>query len=190
MLKLPNVTVACIDAINSNAKDLIPEIQKTIEFGGSFFKDSYINSVQDYNSFILNDLWANIHTPHCLIVQLDGYPLNPKAWTNEFLEYDYIGAPWINFPEVPEKEWVGNGGFSLRSLKLLKACHEIGSDGKTLEDNFICIENRKLLESKGIKFAPVELAKRFSVENTYYDNQFGFHGKLTIEINKRAGIFK
>lgn len=189
MLKLPDVTVVCVDAINKNAADLIPSIEQQIKFGDFFFKNTRINSVQDYNSFILNDLWTCVETSHCLIVQLDGYPLNPEAWTDEFLEYDYIGAPWINFPEMPEKEWIGNGGFSLRSKKLLEEVAKLRSDGTVLEDNFICVEHREFLESKGLKFAPVELAKKFSVENDYYTGQFGFHGKLTIEMNTKAGIF-
>jgi len=34
-----------------------------------------------------------------------------------------------------------------------------------------------------MKFAPYELANRFSVENKKYDGQFGFHGKETMKIN-------
>lgn len=189
MLHLPTVTIVCIDAINNDAKKLIPLIEQDIIFGSHIFIGNNINSVQDYNLFVLNELAKLIYTEHCLIVQLDGYPLDTSAWTNEFLEYDYIGAPWINFPEMPEKEWVGNGGFSLRSKKLLEEVAKLKSDGTVLEDNFICIENRKLLESKGIKFAPVNLAKKFSVENNLYTGQFGFHGKLTIEMNRKVGIF-
>ena len=53
-----------------------------------------------------------------LIIQHDGFILNHKAWDNEFLNYDYIGAPvyWMGNKLIE----VGNGGFSLRSKKLLK----------------------------------------------------------------------
>ena len=190
MLNLPDVTIACIDAINPQAIDLIPHIEKDISFGGSVLINTGINSVQDYNRFILNELHKYINTSHCLVVQLDGFPMNVDAWTDEFLEYDYIGAPWVNFPQMPAPEWIGNGGFSLRSKKLLDAVAELNSDGSCLEDNFICVENRKLLENKGLEFAPVRLAKKFSVENNTYTGQFGFHGKLTIEINKKVGVFR
>ena len=190
MLDLSNVTVALIDAINPEAADLIPYLEKSINFGGSVFIDSGINSVQDYNRFVLNELHKHINTSHCLIVQLDGFPMSIDAWTDEFLKYDYIGAPWINSPWCPESEWVGNGGFSLRSKKLLDIVAEMNSDGSSLEDSFICIENRKLLEEKGLEFAPVNLAKQFSVENDVYSGQFGYHGKLTIKINQELGIFR
>ena len=190
MLKLPNVTVACVDAINPGAQHLIPVLQRKIEFGDSVFIDKDINSVQDYNSYILNELHKSVSTSHCLIVQVDGFPIMNSSWTDDFLEYDYIGAPWIDFPEMPEKEWVGNGGFSLRSKALMEAVASLNSDGNVLEDNFICVDKRELLESKGFKFAPVEVAKKFSVENDYYVDQFGFHGKVTIEMNVKAGIFK
>lgn len=185
MLNLPTVTVVCVDAINKDAVNLIPSIANHINFGASIFINKGINSVQDYNKFILNDLSAKVKTSHCLIVQLDGFPINPSAWTDEFLEYDYIGAPWINFSEVPSGCEVGNGGFSLRSKKLLDEVSKLHSDGTILEDHFICVKHRKYLKSVNIKYAPLELASKFSVENDRYRGQFGFHGKLTIEMNKK-----
>ena len=190
VLNLPTVTLVCVDAINKETPYLLSKIQDRISFGDFLYIDSGINSVQEYNSFMLNDLNSFIKTEHCLVVQLDGFPLNNDAWTDEFLNYDYIGAPWINFPEMPAKELVGNGGFSLRSKKLLDEIAKLKSSGSCLEDNFICIEQRKYLESLGIKFAPTELAKQFSIENGIYKGQFGFHGKLTMKINKQLGIFK
>jgi len=189
MLNLPSVTAVCIDAINPEAKDLIPYISKMINFGDHIFIGEGINSVQDYNLFILNKLNSLVKTDHCLILQTDGYPVNINAWTNVFLKYDYIGAPWINFPEIPIGYEVGNGGFSLRSKKLLEEVAALNSDGTCLEDNFICIEQREHLISKGIKYAPFLLADQFSIENNTYKGQFGFHGKFTIEINPGLKLF-
>jgi len=50
--------------------------------------------------------------------------------------------------------------------------------------------NGDYLENLGIKFAPISVAYDFSVEDLPYKNQFGFHGKRTIMINKQMGIFK
>ena len=36
----------------------------------------------------------NLETTHCLIVQPDSFVVNYELWKNEFLKYDYIGAPW------------------------------------------------------------------------------------------------
>jgi hypothetical protein len=43
--------------------------------------------------------------------------VNPAAWDPEFLDWDYIGAKWF-WAEAGKR--VGNGGFSLRSYKLLE----------------------------------------------------------------------
>jgi hypothetical protein len=120
------------------------------------------------------------------VVQHDGYVLNGGAWTDDFLKYDYIGAPWggVNL--------VGNGGFSLRSRRLLEACSRMDGEPHP-EDDFICRRHRKDLENLGMRFAPKELADRFAVEGAsfvwrdyawnsdgrYWSNQFGFHSYLT-----------
>ena len=53
-------------------------------------------------------------TDYVLTFQSDGFILNPDAWTDEFFNYDYIGAPWGD-----NRYAVGNGGFSFRSKKLM-----------------------------------------------------------------------
>ena len=43
-------------------------------------------------------LWYEVprwlRTDHFLLIQWDGHAVNAAAWTDEFLAYDYIGAPW------------------------------------------------------------------------------------------------
>ena len=43
-------------------------------------------------------LWYEVpqwlQTDHFLLIQWDGHPTNANAWSDEFLAYDYIGAPW------------------------------------------------------------------------------------------------
>ena len=79
-----------------------------------------IDSIEAYCKFIVKDLVKHIDTDFVLICQHDGFILNPKAWTDDFYLYDYIGAPWWH----QDHKAVGNGGFSLRSKKLL----QVGSD--------------------------------------------------------------
>lgn len=145
-----------------------------------------INGVQGYSEFVVRELWKHVNTSHCLIVQWDGYLLNGAAWTDAFLECDYIGAPWMQWRVV------GNGGFSLRSRKLLKhlAEHPYG-DNPHPEDNYICVRHRGELEQAGMKFASLQLAQRFAFEGRSYNGQewsgiplawagqLGFHSWLT-----------
>jgi hypothetical protein len=108
-------------------------------------------------------------------VQWDGFVLHPDAWDDEFLEYDYIGAPW---PHHPIEQAVGNGGFSLRSRRLFEAMQDINFVPSHPEDLCICHHNRTMLENRfGIRFAPLDLAERFSYERARpRERTFGFHG--------------
>lgn len=131
-----------------------------------------------------------------LIIHADGFAINADAWTDEFLNYDYIGARWPN-------GGVGNGGFCLRSRKLYDAMlsmdigyesinYDLGDsryyviDGKgdkvVPEDNIICkIYRDELQEVYDIKFATNEIADRFSIEHNmgspWLGKSLGFHGK-------------
>src|ERR1700687_3454326 len=48
--------------------------------------------------------------------------ITPAAWREEFLGCDYIGAQWFWHDDAMR---VGNGGFSLRSRKLLLALQDL-----------------------------------------------------------------
>jgi glycosyltransferase involved in cell wall biosynthesis len=138
-----------------------------------------IRSKEEYSEFVIKKLHEHILTDYALIIQYDGYVLNYQAWDNDFLNYDYIGATWW----YKDNMNVGNGGFSLRSRRLLKILAE-DPHIKMLhpEDHHICRTYRDYLEEKhGIVFAPEEVANRFSIEAAYtpdkkYWGQFGFHG--------------
>lgn len=134
-----------------------------------------LRSASAYSKFMLEELLDHVRTEHCLIVQWDGFVLEKGAWQAEFLSYDYIGAPWPQFPGGLD---VGNGGFSLRSRKLLQACRDSRFKGDHPEDLAICRTNRALLEGEhGIRFADRAVAERFAFERTERPGlTFGFHG--------------
>src|SRR3989344_1872801 len=147
----------------------------------------HYNTIRDYNDFVIKELCRYVDTTHIIHFHPDGFILNPDAWTDEFLEYDYIGAPWYR-PGSPE---MGNGGFSLRSKRLLKLVAEnwqtIG--GETFpEDQWLCVTARPFLEEKGMKFAPLEIASRWAKEGNargvVWDGQFGWHGLVYTDISK------
>jgi len=140
-----------------------------------------------YSRFMFHRLKDYIKSDFALVVQHDGYVVRPESWNDEFLGYDYIGAPWpkgAHFTPEGVEVRVGNGGFSFRSRKLLEAPAKLGlsleahSSGYHNEDGFLCIEYRAALEKAGIRFAPVEVAARFSREKRLPDSvryPFGFH---------------
>lgn len=203
-IKLPNVTCIIIDDVDfERAKKSIEECEKYVEFGSIkylssipqdykyFVKlDEPIDSIIKYSEFCLKNLVDYFSTDYVLIIQHDGYIVNPESWDSQFLEYDYIGSPIPYLPHTPDEPLniVGNGGFSLRSKRLMvytskfiKMTHDTNDNSPKIfsEDIVISISMRNLLERKGFKFAPFELALKFGVEgfeNLEQSRSFGFHG--------------
>ncbi len=130
-----------------------------------------IASIADYSRFMIKSLGGHIQTGFALVIQHDGYVVNGRRWSAEFQEYDYAGAPWSGGR-------VGNGGFSLRSKRLLRALADARITELVPEDRAICETYRGLLESEhGVRFAPAELAASFSFETLPPPGPtLGFHG--------------
>lgn len=149
----------------------------------NFFQINKIsNFPYDYNYHCLVTLPNIVQEDFVILVQWDGYAVNPDAWTQDFMCYDYIGAVWP--PSLVQGKFtVGNGGFSLRSKRLLNYLQNLTIDYNCPEDNTIGIHNRIELESNGLMFAPEYIAHQFSIEqcwdNQWFTKSFGFHGLLT-----------
>ena len=199
MLDLPDVTLCCVDARNHIlALRALTRCRSDIRFARTtFLTDAMpadvripanievipvgpITSHEGYSRIILKGPYPHVTTSHVLIVQWDGYVAHLGAWTDEFLESDYLGAPW---PDRNGGYSAGNGGFSLRSRKLLEALQEDSFPLLTnTEDVTICGHLRPRLESEfAIRFGQVDLAQRFSFETDARSaiqgtKTFGFHG--------------
>ncbi len=190
MLFLPDVTLCCIDTANHALA--LRALRRSLEharFARTLFVTDRsaklpeievvagvtIGNRDDYSRFVIRRLRDLVTTGHVLLIQWDGFVVNPDAWSESFLSYDYIGAKWHWHDDGMN---VGNGGFSLRSRKLLEALAdpEIVIEGN--EDELICRRFRPLLEARyGIRFAPASIADRFSFEADYpAGTPFGFHG--------------
>jgi hypothetical protein len=146
---------------------------------------SEIKSITEYSYFILTKLDKYIHTKFCLLTQWDSWVIDRKFWDSDFLNYDYIGAIWPHYSENK----IGNGGFSLRSKKLLGSTrHFIMSNSNFLtpliEDDYICRQKRNIFEEKyQIKVPTNEVANKFSVEgNGTPLKSFGFHGMSNFNV--------
>lgn len=127
-----------------------------------------------YSEFLLTRIADYISTPHCLIAQWDGHVINARHWRAEFLDYDYIGASW---PQFDDDHNVGNGGFSLRSRRLMDVCRHPEFVPSHPEDVAIGRANRGWLERRGMRFAPADLADLFATERTgNLRSSFGYHG--------------
>lgn len=133
-----------------------------------------IRSTAAYSDFLLTQMVYHVETSHCLVAQWDGHVLNAEQWHEEFLDHDYIGARW---PQFVDGHDVGNGGFSLRSRRLMEACREPEFAATHPEDIAIGRVGRAWLESRGMRFAPGALADMFATERAGdLASSFGYHG--------------
>jgi len=206
-LELPNVTLISVTSVK--VPETIKSIEKScerIKFGdvklltseqvsSENFKVIEIPVIdyEGYSKFIVYELHKYIDTEFALIIQHDGFVTSPDKWDNKFTEYDYIGAPW----PLPTDNFsyrdpfgnlirVGNGGFSLRSKKILQLPTELNLEWRSYfgyynEDGFFTCHNRHIFEEHGCVFAPIDVAKYFSHENRIPEIEgitpFGFHRK-------------
>lgn len=177
MLKLTNVTLLGLDCVDIERLKIARDIcVKDIEFGAvklltsiesddkDVIKVEHVGSIDGYSEFMLKKVNSYVDTEFVLIFQYDGFILSAKNWKDEFLNYDYIGTPWIGYYKEKPEHIVGNGGFTLRSKKLL----DILANDENIkvgppEDAAISRDYRDYLESKGIKYAPVEVAGLFAI---------------------------
>lgn len=142
--------------------------------GVDFYRIAPIRDMDDYSDTINVRLRRLVTTGHVLIAQWDGFVADPRAWTEEFRAFDYIGARWDWYQDGMT---VGNGGFSLRSAALLDRLRDLPFEAGIPEDHVICRTERPALEKAGIRFAPEDVADRFAFERTPVPGPaFGFHG--------------
>jgi len=190
MLELPQVTLCCIDTVNHLlAMRALRRSTAGVRFARTLFiTDRHMDesgidccvidtlATRDaYSRFLLKTLLRYVDTPYVLIVQWDGYVVNPSAWRDDFLDCDYLGAKW-HWRDPPYR--VGNGGFSLRSRRLLVALQDPRIELTEAEDATICLAFRDLLEHEhGIRFGTERQADAFSFEAANpVTLPFGFHG--------------
>ena len=163
-----------------------------IKFFADFDKDDVIKTpeidyvgYQYFKSFEINKY---IDTDFFINSEWDGFGLSSN-WSDEFLKYDYVGAPW---------HWcaghmdIGCGGFSLRSKKLLETMdsderlkHSLMNLDFVADDVFTCRIQRPYLELvHGIKYAPRHVGSKWCAEGVVWDGQFGFHDFAYTDITK------
>lgn len=199
-----DITIVCVDTMQhtlsrkaiEHTQSIFPCKNVVIFSDQNFYPDAtqFVQiapmTIVDYNAIVLKQLARWVHTPHVLIVQYDGVAVDASNWSEAFLDYDYVGAPW---PWIPPGQDVGNGGFSLRSKKLLDFCYNdsnirliFDKPASFHEDVVLCQTLKGYCEDKGMRYAPTHLAQKFSREfhlgwEPKFDGAaFGFHGTFNV----------
>jgi len=193
MLFLPKVTLVAFGSTNKvGMQKALEESCKGIVYGDvKLITQVKCNSIDEWNKNIIYRLWEFIDTDYALLIHPDGYMIESDAWSDDFLDYDYVGSPWplpqddFSYRDINGKvQRVGNS-VSLRSKRILELPTKMGYPwrsfhGNTNEDGYLCVNMRHALEKDGVRFAPVEVAARFGREHDVPENEnveqtFVFH---------------
>ena len=193
MLELPNVTLIAFGSTNIEGMyNALQRSQEGIKWGAvKLITEIQCNTIDEWNHAIVFNLRHFVDTPFCMLIHPDGFVVNPESWRSEFLNYDYIGAPWPLPTDdysyrTPDGEIVRVGNsVSIRSKDLLELPYALEVAwrpyyGNTNEDGFLTCHNRRLFQHFGARYAPLEIAKYFSreldiPENADVENPFAFH---------------
>lgn len=206
-LQLPEVTLMAMTSVKvMETVKAMKYSMKNIDFGDAVFisdkKPVYLpkniryshttrlNNIDDFNYKMIYELTEHINTDYVMIVHYDGFVVHPECWREEFLDYDYIGAPWpdphddFTYRDINGNlQRVGNS-VGIRSKRLLDFPNEAelpfeADHGYFHEDGFLCVKNRHLVEAAGMKIAPIEVAKYYSHEHMIPEIEgitpFAFH---------------
>ena len=187
----PDKIQGTMDALEYSCKDLeFAKVKILSDIKPSYLPDyiqyeyaPHINHINDFNSYMFLELGKHVDSSYCLYVQDHGFVLNGHLWDDEWLQWDYCGAPWpvvenAYLTDDGRRIRVGNGGFSLRSRKLLFAPKELGLKLEERqqfynEDGNICVYQVDKLLKYGIKYMPLEEACIFAYENSILENNYG-----------------
>lgn len=152
--------------------------------------------IETYNGILKShSFWEKIRSPRALIVQDDGLLIRKGLEDDrEILNQDFVGAPWIDVPDNRKmlensgvgSGLVGNGGFSLRKVDVMRDIAREDEDGGSRyglstfggnaqpvpEDVFFSAAVNRRGRS-----CPREVAERFAFEEKIPENNspMGFH---------------
>jgi hypothetical protein len=173
--------------LNKNNKD----IKWGLQIFHSEGNENYIkNIVKDWDNVLLTkidienidktshtellkslEFWELVKGEIILNFQIDSLLLRDNI--DEFLGYDYIGAPWS---KPKDGKFVGNGGLSIRNKsKTIEYLNHHKNEEGVWEDIFFV----KYLDDNDLP--DILTAMKFSVEDIFYPNPIGVHNPIKIE---------
>lgn len=179
-------TIICGKQNYSNISCVVKKINRNIKIINSHHENL---DQSTYSSFLASlEFWNLLVGEKILIYQEDTCIF--KSNINDFINYDYIGAPWPkHHNDTPNK--VGNGGLSLRTRsKMIEIIRKIGiketiynsSTLKYMYQHKLTVPPEDVYFSKNMQELNIGLvadwntAKLFSCESYFHNNSFGAHG--------------
>jgi len=200
MLRLKDVTLVIIETREHDLAQLaLEDSERLAKFGDTIvFTDRASQFAKEGRRIVEVPDWPtkigwskcfwfevslHMRTSHALCIQWDSWVVAPEMWTDEFLRYDYVGAPWW----YKDGMNVGNGGFCLRSTRLMRFIRKHRAQFPCitdLDDDLFCRKYRPTIQGAGFEWSPDDLALRFAFETTRPDKSarhFGFHAAYNFD---------
>jgi hypothetical protein len=197
MLKLPGVTLVLRDVLCPELARLavldtlaLIEPEDTLIFSDidlnipktEWVKVPKWSTLLDHCTFFWHEQHKFVKTPWFLSIEWDGWVIDAGQWSDEYLKYDFIGAPWWHDDGFN----VGNG-LGVRSNKLMQFLSKNRDvfPVKAKEDEVLGRVYRPKLEANGFKWAPEKLASRFSFEcarPAVWSKHFMFHDSFNFSV--------
>ena len=148
---------------NTYVQTILENMEDPTRFLKPIQLDTQNLSLEQYNQLLMSQaFYRAIPTESMLIFQTDTLILEPTQ-IQEFLEYDYVGAPW-------KSGIIGNGGLSFRKKSRMLAVISAVVQFNVNED--VYFSTQPVIPLKKPTF---EMAKRFAVETVFYPSPFGIH---------------
>ena len=124
-------------------------------------------------------IYDYIDTEYFLIFQTDSIIIKSNSHLMNFFlnqNYDYVGAPWLicGYEPTQNRDYIGNGGFSLRKTKTMLNIiekHKWDENNEWLEDLFFT----KKYDDVCIIKPPYDIAKYFCVDEVFSHETLASH---------------
>lgn len=132
-------------------------------------------TIDQYNKlFYTKQFYDKIPTETFLVFQTDTMIFKENSHKlEEFVDYDYIGAPFVESEWNKNTDKIGNGGLSIRKKsKMLELLDKCDIQTGTPEDVFF---GGLFCDKVDLHKPSYEKSKEFSVEQVYYKNPIGVH---------------
>ena len=153
-------TSALSSFIRSNRVFMTSLVFPRADFTGAEFINLLLTSAS---------LWHQVQGEKILYFQFDSVVCSNSPYNlSQFLEYDFIGAPWRNGKCC-------NGGLSLRSRTKMIEMYESGRAPFPLHETNEDIWLMRHLASFSGRIAPAHIAQMFSVETVYHPRPWAVH---------------
>ena len=134
------------------------------ERNSSTSADEYSNSI-----LVSTQFWRQVDGEKVLLFQTDStFCSNSSLKITDFLEYDFIGAPW-------SEGSCCNGGFSLRSRRKILQVLSRATYPKNINEDVWYSYQLALINAS---IAPLKVARMFSVKSVYYSHPLAVHKPL------------